>query len=97
MYKKSIHIILSIVIVLLLSMVCLADENIQSVMKPSWNYLETYLNYFDISSTGKATVEVVLEAHNTDEFRIQANLQQYKNGGWTTYHQGVSKRSGLLL
>ena len=33
---------------------------------------------------GKATVEVILEAHDTDELKIQVNLQQYKNGGWTT-------------
>ena len=84
MFRKSITIVVAVLVIFLFLSICLADGNVQSPIKPSWTYIETYLNYFDISPTGKATVEVILEAHNTDELKIQANLQQYKSGRWTT-------------
>lgn len=84
MSRKIIVIIMAVAVISFIPVTCLADVNVQGIIQPNWTYIETYLNYFDISSTGKATVEVILEAHNTDELKIQANLQQYKNGRWTT-------------
>ena len=54
------------------------------IVEPLWNEIAEFSNGFDISTTGKATIESILYAFDVDEIRIDANLQQYKNGSWTT-------------
>ena len=50
------------------------------VIRPYWEEITEYRNKFDISSTGKATIAVVLYAYDVDTIKVEANLQQYKNG-----------------
>ena len=43
-----------------------------------------FQNYFEISAVGKASVSSYLTGREIDEVRVDASLQQYKNGSWTT-------------
>lgn len=54
------------------------------IIQPYWTNLISYYNYFDIEPNGKALVDVIADARNCDEIRIEAHLQQYRNGIWTT-------------
>lgn len=60
------------------------ESSKSNVVKPNWTEISQFANTFDISSSGLATVESLLYAFNVNEISIVANLQQYKNGGWTT-------------
>lgn len=55
-------------------------ENIQ----PLFTNINVFQSTFDISSNGKASNTVYLNARNVDKVEIRANLQQYKSGSWTT-------------
>lgn len=60
------------------------ESSKSNVMKPNWTEISQFSNTFDISSSGLATVESLLYAFDVDEISIVANLQQYKNGSWST-------------
>ena len=61
-----------------------ADSLYADIIQPCWEEITEYRNNFDISSTGKATIAVVLYAYEVDTIKVEAYLQQYKNGIWTT-------------
>ena len=60
------------------------DVTQQLVIRPNFTYIWIFQTGFDISSTGKASVNVYLTAQNVDSVKVEASLQQYKNGARTT-------------
>ncbi len=53
-------------------------------IKPTWVNILEFRNDFNILSGGKATVDVRVYAYSASQVKIQAYLQQYVNGNWTT-------------
>lgn len=95
--KKRISVL--IVLCLMLSISVLPAQALQrapQVINPRFTYIDEFQTTFDITSTGRADVDVYLYAAGADETQVRANLQQYKNGSWTTiktwnqYEQGSS-------
>ncbi|WKV07741.1 hypothetical protein Q2T46_09190 [Thermoanaerobacterium sp. CMT5567-10] len=90
MFKKFLSIfVLTIIMMTLLSTTGFADDGISkklvtSPITPNWIAISQFTNTFDISSMGKSTVDSVLYAFSVDKIRIDAYLQQYKNGNWVT-------------
>jgi len=56
----------------------------QIIVQPYFTNISIFQNLFDISSDGKVSVTVYLTAQNVDSVKVDANLQQFKNGFWTT-------------
>lgn len=54
------------------------------IVQPCFANISIFQTGFDISSTGKASVNVYLTAQNVDSVKVDASLQQFKNGAWTT-------------
>jgi hypothetical protein len=54
------------------------------IVQPYFSNISIFQNGFDISSSGKASVNVYLTAQNIDSVKVDASLQQYKNGTWIT-------------
>jgi len=44
----------------------------------------TFINDFELSSSGKASISSTMAAKNCDEIRIEIYLQQNKDGCWVT-------------
>ena len=63
-------------------------------IQPLFTNITLYQNTFDISSSGKSSVTVVLSARNVDKVKVEAYLQQYKNGSWTTIKNWSNTVSG---
>jgi len=53
-------------------------------IQPYFTNITIFQNYFEISAVGKASVSSYLTGREIDEVRVDASLQQYKNGSWTT-------------
>jgi hypothetical protein len=60
------------------------DVTKQLISQPYFTNISIFQTGFDISTTGKASVNVYLTAQNVDSVMVEASLQQYKNGAWTT-------------
>jgi len=54
------------------------------IIQPYFTNITIFQNYFEISAVGKASVSSYLTGREIDEVRVDASLQQYKNGSWTT-------------
>ena len=70
-----------------------ADGDEPSVSKLNGNYeivtpfftnITLFQNVFDISTDGKTSISVYLTARNVDSVKVDASLQQFKNGNWLT-------------
>jgi len=72
----------------------LNDAHEQLVIQPYFTYIAIFQTGFNISSTGKATVDVYLTARNVDSVKVEASLQQYKNGSWTTIKSWSNTETG---
>jgi len=70
------------------------DVTQQLVIRPNFTYIWIFQTGFDISSTGKASVNVYLTAQNVDSVKVEASLQQYKNGAWTTIKSWSNTETG---
>ena len=70
------------------------DVSQQLVIRPNFTYIWIFQTGFDISSTGKASVNVYLTAQNVDSVKVEASLQQYKNGAWTTIKSWSNTETG---
>lgn len=66
----------------------------QHIVQPKFTNIAIFQTGFDISSTGKASVNVYLTAQNVDSAKVDANLQQYKNGNWKTIKSWTNTSSG---
>ncbi|EHL07731.1 hypothetical protein HMPREF0322_01625 [Desulfitobacterium hafniense DP7] len=64
------------------------------IIQPYWTYLQKYFNDFYIEPNGKALVEVIASARNSDEIRIEADLQQYAGGNWTSVKKWLKTSVG---
>ncbi|WP_018306725.1 hypothetical protein [Desulfitobacterium hafniense] len=64
------------------------------IIQPYWTYLQKYSNDFYIEPNGKALVEVIASARNCDEIRIEADLQQYAGGNWTSVKKWSKTSAG---
>ena len=54
------------------------------LIQPMWNYIFSYRNAFDISKSGRADVTVILNSFTADSIRVEASIQQFKDGRWVT-------------
>lgn len=66
----------------------------QSIIQPYFTNIVRFENGFDISASGKASVSVYFKAQNVDSVRVDANLQQYKNGAWVTIKSWTNTSEG---
>jgi hypothetical protein len=66
----------------------------QLIVQPRFTNISIFQTGFDISSTGKASVNVYLTAQNVDSVKVDASLQQYKNGAWTTIKSWTNTTAG---
>lgn len=79
------------------------DLNTQEdlVISPLWTYILDVWQTFDISSSGKAEIVATMDTKNseTDSLKIVSNLQQLKNGSWTTIKSWTSttKSTSLII
>lgn len=64
-------------------------ENIQ----PLFTYINTFQGTFDIDSKGKSSSTVYLNSRNSDKIKINAHLQQYNSGRWTTIKSWIGSES----
>lgn len=69
------------------------------IIAPLWTYILDVWQTFDISSSGKAEIVATMDAKNTksDSLKIVANLQQFKNGSWTTIKSWTSTTESTSL
>jgi len=103
MFKKSFVVFLSILLMCVFfssTTAVVAGQGAEAssedhVVTPMWNYINSYRNTFYISGGGRATVEVILDSFEADEIRLEAKLQQYKNGSWTTIKTWTSTSDWL--
>ena len=72
----------------------LNDVTEQLIIRPYFTNISIFQTGFDILSTGKASVNVYLIAQNVDSVMVGANLQQYKNGSWTTIKNWSNTEAG---
>lgn len=95
MYKKRSIMLLAILVVGLIinpsfimakeePLVLETDSEEPITVQPMWNYIGDFANSFNISNIGRARVESSLISFKADQIKIQSNLQQFKNGRWTT-------------
>lgn len=73
----------------------LVENSESNVMQPQWTEIFQFTNTFEISSSGRAAVETILYAFDVDEIRISADLQQLKNGSWTTIKSWTSSSTDV--
>jgi hypothetical protein len=80
-----------------------ADGNEPSLSKSNGNYvivspfftnITLFQNVFDISTDGKASISVYLTARNVDSVKVDASLQQFKNGNWLTIKSWTNTSAG---
>lgn len=73
------------------------DINIveNSIIKPNFTYINIFTNAFDISANGKASVSSYLTARNIDNLIIKVDLQQLKDGKWTTIKSWTEPSKGI--
>ncbi len=69
----------------------LADN---AIIRPQFTNISIFQNVFDISSNGKVSVTTYLTSRNVDEVRVEASLQQNKNGSWVTLKSWSNASAG---
>ena len=101
--KKTIMLLVIFVICFIINPTfILASQGIQQTMEsdlvqPMWNYIATYRNTFVISEYGRADVEVVLTSFTADSMRVEASIQQLKDGRWTTIKTWSNTTHGNIV
>lgn len=55
-----------------------------AIVTPFFTNITLFQNVFDISTDGKVSISVYLTARNVDSVKVDASLQQFKNGNWLT-------------
>lgn len=102
--KKGIFGALSILMIISITAYAKSNETSndllnQAVVQPYFTNISIFQNVFDIDSKGKASISVYLTARDVDNVKVDAYLQQYKNGNWTTIQSwtntSVGTNSGL--
>ena len=92
-----------IVVIFAINVPTFADGHEPSVSKSTGNYeivtqfftnITLFQNVFDISTDGKVTISVYLTARNVESVKIDASLQQFKNGNWLTIKSWTNTSAG---
>lgn len=60
------------------------DNAKDTIIQPRWTEISQFNNSFNITSSGRADIKSSMSAFNVDLIRVEANLQQFKNGSWVT-------------
>lgn len=71
------------------------EEN-ANIIQPRFTNIAAFTNKFDISSGGKATITSSVTATNVDKIKINAYLQRYANGQWTTVKSWTTTEYGTF-
>lgn len=64
-------------------------------IKPYFTNISVFVNTFEISTSGKASVSSYLTARNIDSLKIEVSLQQFNNGQWTSIKTWTETLSGM--
>lgn len=67
-------------------------DNIENI-QPLFTNVNTFQSTLDIASNGKSSNTVYLNSRNADKVKINAYLQQYNSGRWTTVKSWSGSRS----
>ncbi|MGO1470475.1 MAG: hypothetical protein ACTHW2_10680 [Tissierella sp.] len=62
-------------------------------VRPLFTNINVFQSTLDISSNGKSSSTVYLNARNVDKVKIISYLQQYKSGRWTTIKSWSGSRN----
>lgn len=101
--KKSRWILSLLVVIFAINVPTFADGYEPSVSKSTGEYeivtpfftnITLFQNVFDISTDGKASISVYLTARNVDSVKVDASLQQFKNGNWLTIKSWTNTSAG---
>lgn len=60
------------------------DNAKESNIQPRWTEISQFNNSFNITSSGRADIKSTMSAFSVDFIMVRTNLQQFKNGSWTT-------------
>ena len=64
------------------------------IVSPFFTNITLFQNVFDISTDGKASISVYLTARDVDSVKVDASLQQFKNGNWLTIKSWTNTSMG---
>ena len=67
-------------------------DNIENI-QPLFTNINTFQSTLDIASNGKSSNTVYLNSRNADKVKINAYLQQYNSGRWTTIKSWSESRN----
>jgi len=74
--------------IILLSTTSFASNNkmidSKEVISPKFTYSNIFHHNFDVSTNGKSSLSVYLDAYSVDQMKVVASLQKYDNGNWRT-------------
>ena len=73
--------------------VCKLNSNYE-IVTPFFTNITLFQNVFNISTDGKATISVYLTARNVDSVKVDASLQQFKDGNWLTIKSWTNTSAG---
>ena len=71
-------------------------DGASSIIQPQFTYISVFMNDFNIENNGKATIASSVTARNVDKIKINAYLQRYANGQWTTVKSWTITESGTI-
>ncbi len=89
-----------LIIYLIISTISVPSYALQSdimpegIIRPRFAYINVFQSNFDISSSGRAEAEVFLLAYGVDQVKVEANIQQYRNGSWQTIKNWSNTENG---
>ncbi|MGO1652983.1 hypothetical protein [Senegalia sp. (in: firmicutes)] len=94
--KKTSKVLVILIILLLFPQKGQAVEveldNAENI-KPLFTNINIFQSTFDIASDGKSSNTVYLNSRNSSKVKINAYLQQYKGGRWTTIKSWSGSRN----
>lgn len=69
------------------------------IISPLWTYILDVWQTFDISSSGRAEIVATMDTKNSevDSLKVVSNLQQLKDGSWTTIKSWTSTTESMSL
>ena len=102
MKKKTITLMLVMLLVSISAMPALADTTLESdnriIISPMYTYISQAKAQISINSSGKATVETYLSGNSkVTSTKATIRLQQYKGGNWTTIKTWNERNNSRIL
>ena len=91
MIKKILILMLAVIMVFSASAAVFAERlddmaagSGSDIVEPLWDEIHQFTNHFDISSSGRATLESLMMAFDVDEIKVYTQLQQWDDDEWKT-------------